>query len=127
MKHSLTLTIALAALLSGCKQGASSSATKADVNALSARLTVSEITVGRLEADNAKLRSDVNELRGFVLLVNKSLDKTQDVVTNNARAMNDNTLADMTLRGACGTEYVPAGNGGYVLANKKCTKADLKK
>lgn len=96
------------------------------MNALSARLTASEIAVGRLEAENAKMRTDVNELRGFVLLVNKSLDKTQEVVSGNAKAMNNNTLAEMTRRGSCGTEYVPAGNGGWVIANRKCTDKDLR-
>lgn len=89
--------------------------------------------VGALETENIKLKDEIhlaNKMIGEVLTANvrtsKSISGLSDQVNHNAKVGNANTARDMTRRGDPGQEYVPSGNGGYVLANKQCTVNDLK-
>lgn len=72
-----------------------------------------------------ELETQMSDTEVSMASVNRSLDATADQVTFNAKTQNANAIADMTRRGACGTETVQIGTG-YLTRNKECTRADLK-
>jgi hypothetical protein len=101
--------------------------------------------IENLQAQNDKLRRDVRLLQDDLLRLNSQLEAVKTFasasakytaslgtqVDNNARVANENALAQMTQRGACGTEAVPIFDTnnrqvGTSYRNKPCTRADLK-
>lgn len=115
-------TIALTALLSGCDD---SSADKAQLATTNLRVTTLEERVNALSDDLAKTKAELATARLVALNASSATESIRKTVNANVQTANRNTLNDMTRRGACGTEAVPAGNGGYVFANKRCELKDL--
>lgn len=92
-----------------------------------------EKKVDRLERQVADLESSlertsnvVKAQSNYIDAIADQSDRIADVVSKNARINNENAANDMTLRGACGTEFIKLENGTYREKNKGCTVKDLK-
>lgn len=84
-----------------------------------------ESRIVALEEAQKQAQLEISGVRALGLENARNHDSLSKIVSGNAKVANANATRDMTSRGACGTEYVPAGNGGWVLANKRCTDRDL--
>lgn len=131
----------LLAALSGCGEDASRRFTErdynridvADVNARNSLAKIAELE-GRLDEVEAKL-AQAEEANTW--LINQNADGARlaaalsKQVSDNARVTNNNSIAAMTRRGACGTRTVrPEPTPGVVqpvvrLENIPCTEKDL--
>lgn len=108
--------------------------------------SVSDVTAPRRETVEAKLaveaermendilekrvtdmEEQISSLRSLVLSLDDAHEGLRKVVNQNARASNEDAVRDMTRRGACGTEQEWLPSGGYIIRNRQCTLADLRK
>ncbi|URD60486.1 hypothetical protein M8312_11935 [Sphingomonas sp. KRR8] len=78
-----------------------------------------------LEQRLRRVEQRLGEAEGQVHEVAAQASTTSQIVNNNAKVANSNAMADMTRRGACGTEMVRLQSGGVIIQNKTCTAADL--
>lgn len=82
--------------------------------------------VEELESKIEDLESESRATKESVSSVDSLASSLSQTVARNARISNENAAKDMTLRGACGTEYIQLTNGSWGIHNKTCTVADLK-
>lgn len=109
-------------LLAGCERPIDTVSATVQANAMEAVRRDND-----LDSRTVLQAEKIADLEKRVAYLESLSNSLSDQVAHNAKVANENALKDMTKAGACGTEYVPAGNGGYVLANKQCTVKDMKK
>lgn len=91
-----------------------------------------QLKIVELEGEIRKLRADNEFQDKYIDLALDGAEATAKQVSENARIANENTVKDMTARGACGTRpvYRYADNGQLTsITNEKipCTLKDLRR
>lgn len=79
-----------------------------------------------LENQIAELERQIAGVRALGLENAGNTDRLREVVNGNADISNQEKLAEMTRRGACGTEVTRLENGGFMNRQIPCTLDDLK-
>lgn len=103
-------------------------------NHQSSRDATQDAQLGRIESDIAELRAlvrsikeDAEKDRAFLVDTYNSQESIRRTFNHNAQVSNENSVKDMTRRGACGQVWQQSTDGQWFQANKPCTVADLKK
>lgn len=138
MKRVFALTILLAA----CGQAKDSTADLRErVRQQQTRIDEQDAEIASLKEWQTKnageikeLYDDVQFLKGmndnttsYLSSLGRENDAQSKQISDNAKAANENAVADMTRRGACGTELITHPNGAIENRKIPCTLDDLKK
>lgn len=85
-----------------------------------------DLRVSDMEARISELERKLKFAEGDIASTAKAHDKLVETFNGNVAISNREKLADMTARGACGSERTDLGNGNFLWRKKQCTLDDLK-
>lgn len=111
-------------LLAGC------SVASKDTDQIEADLfevqTESMVNKADIENLEAKMETRLEALEKAHDSLVGTVNQHAEIINKNARVNNENAAADMTARGACGTERVTLPDGAITVRNRECTEKDLR-